>query len=92
MENLAEQVPTDSSLCRVLHLLKEPDVSKLLIVLLIAQPLLMNIPRLYFEQHVSTERLGTFFSVLPPTVVITTFVSCAVISNRTDFGTGKILC
>lgn len=49
-----------------------------MIVLHIAQPLLMSIPRLFFERNYSTELLGAYTSVSSPTVVITTFVSCAM--------------
>lgn len=53
-------------------------VSAPMVVLLIAQPLLMSIPRLFFEQHYSTELLGAYSTVSSPTVVISTFVSCAM--------------
>lgn len=53
-------------------------VSILMVVLSIAQPLLMSIPRLYFEQHYSTELLGIYSSLSSPTVAITTLVSCAL--------------
>lgn len=49
-----------------------------MVILLITQPLLMSIPRLYFEDHFSTEDLGVYSSLSSPTVVITTFVSCAM--------------
>lgn len=53
-------------------------VSFPMVILLIAQPLLMSVPRLYFEQHFSTELLGIYSSLSSPTTVITTFVSCAM--------------
>ena len=64
-----------SKLSEVFHLL---GVSFPMVILLIAQPLLMSIPRLYFEQHFSTELLGIYSSLSSPTTVITTFVSCAM--------------
>ena len=53
-------------------------VSAPMVVLLIVQPLLMSIPRLFFERYYSTELLGAYSSISSPTVVISTFVSCAV--------------
>lgn len=50
----------------------------ILIIIPISQPVLMSIPRVYFEQHFSTEQLGIYSSVSAPTVVITTFVTCAM--------------
>ena len=64
-----------ASLKKTLQLLKK---SFPMVILLIAQPLLMSIPRLYFEQHFSTEQLGIYSSLSSPTTVITTFVSCAM--------------
>ena len=49
-----------------------------MVILAIAQPLLMSIPRLYFEQHYSTELLGIYSSLSSPTLAITTLVSCAL--------------
>lgn len=54
------------------------SVSFPMLILLIAQPLLMSIPRLYFEQNYSVEQLGIYSSLSSPTMVITTFVSCAM--------------
>ena len=53
-------------------------VSLPVMIVLITQPLLMSIPRLFFERHFSTELLGIYSSVSSPTVVISTFVSCAI--------------
>ena len=47
-------------------------------IVLLTQPLLMSIPRLFFERNFSTELLGIYSSVSSPTVVISTFVSCAI--------------
>lgn len=47
-------------------------------LVLICQPLLMSIPRLYFERHFSTEQLGIYSSISAPTVAISTFVSCVM--------------
>lgn len=63
------------TLCQTMHLLRS---SALMVVLLIAQPLLMSIPRLFFEKNFSTELLGIYSSVSSPTVIISTFVSCAM--------------
>lgn len=60
---------------RVLHLL---TVTAPMVLMLIAQQLMMSIPRLYFEQHFSTELLGIYSSLSSPTMVITTFISCAM--------------
>ncbi len=49
-----------------------------MVILSIAQPLLMSIPRLYYEQHFSTELLGIYSSLSSPTIAITTLVSCAL--------------
>lgn len=49
-----------------------------MVILAIAHPLLMSIPRLYFEQHYSTELLGIYSSLSSPTLAITTLVSCAL--------------
>lgn len=49
-----------------------------MVILSIAQPLLMSIPRLYYEHHFSTELLGIYSSVSSPTIAITTLVSCAL--------------
>lgn len=68
----------------VFHLL---GVSFPMVILLIAQPLLMSIPRLYFEQHFSTELLGIYSSLSSPTTVITTFVSCAMMPYVPLFAT-----
>lgn len=47
-------------------------------LVLICQPLLMSIPRLYFERNYSTEELGIYSSISAPTVAISTFVSCVM--------------
>ena len=49
-----------------------------MVLLTIASPLLMSIPRIYFEKHYSTEMLGVYSSLSAPTLAITTIVSCAV--------------
>ena len=49
-----------------------------MVVLSFSSPLLMSIPRLYFERSYSTELLGIYTSLSSPTLIITTFVSCAV--------------
>ena len=59
----------------MLHLLWS---SALMVLLLISQPLLISMPRLYFEQHYSTELLGIYSSLSAPTLIISTFVSCAM--------------
>lgn len=47
-------------------------------LVLICQPLLMSIPRIYFENNFSTEQLGIYSSISAPTVAISTFVSCVM--------------
>lgn len=47
-------------------------------LVLICQPLLMSIPRLFFERNFSTEQLGIYSSISAPTVAISTFVSCVM--------------
>ncbi len=67
----------------VVRLLME---SALMVVLLIAQPLLMSIPRLYFEQCYSRELLGIYSSLSAPAMIVTTFVSCAMMPYLPLFG------
>ena len=50
----------------------------LMLVLHLAPPLLMSIPRLYFEHHYTTELLGVYAALATPTAVISTFVTCAM--------------
>ena len=42
-------------------------------------PVLNAIPRIYFEEHTSAELFGYYFSISAPTVVISTFVGCALL-------------
>lgn len=51
----------------------------LLMVSLIIPQVLISIPRIYFEKHFSTELFGIFSSLSAPTIVITTFVSSALL-------------
>lgn len=52
--------------------------SFLMVILLIVQPLLLAITRVYFEKNFSTELLGAYSSVSAPTLVIPTFVTCVM--------------
>ncbi|MCO5385911.1 MAG: hypothetical protein NHB14_09245 [Desulfosporosinus sp.] len=51
----------------------------LLMSSLIIPQVLISIPRIYFEKHFSTELFGIFSSLSSPTIVITTFVSSALL-------------
>ena len=62
-------------------------VASPMVVLSIAHPFLMSIPRLYYEKHFSTELLGIYSSLSSPTLVITTLVSCALMPYIPLFAT-----
>lgn len=42
-------------------------------------PLINTIPRVYFEQHSTSEQYGYYFSISSPTVIISTFVGCVLL-------------
>ena len=53
-------------------------VTSPMVVLSFSSPLLMSIPRLYFEKNYSTELLGVYSSLSSPTLIVSTFISCAI--------------
>lgn len=50
----------------------------LLMVINLVTPVLIAIPRVYYEAHFGSELFGYYSSISAPTVVISTFVSCAM--------------
>ncbi len=50
----------------------------LLMIIHLVMPVLIAIPRVYYESHFGSELFGYFSSISAPTVVISTFVSCAM--------------
>jgi O-antigen/teichoic acid export membrane protein len=59
-----------------LYLLRD---SFLMMMFSITSPLLLSIPRIYFERKYSTELFGVFSSIAAPTIVITTLVSAVLV-------------